>query len=157
MILFMLNLCLAVGWAFLWSDFSLGNLAAGFAAAYLALLATRPLYGGGRYFGTVWRVLALAGYFLWDLARSSLKVAWDVVTPAHHSRPGIVAVPLAARTDGEILMTANLISLTPGTLSLDVSPDRRTLWVHAMFIEDPAHLRRDLKDGMERRVLEAMR
>ncbi|MCA1941733.1 MAG: Na+/H+ antiporter subunit E [Caenispirillum bisanense] len=157
MILFMLNLCLAVGWGFLWSDFSLVNLAAGFVAGYLALLASRPLYGGGRYFGAVWRALALAGYFLFDLARSSVRVAWDVLTPRHLSRPGIVGVPLDARSDGEILMTANLISLTPGTLSLDVSADRRTLWVHAMFIDDPDALRRDLKDGMERRVLEAMR
>lgn len=157
MILFMLNLCLAVGWGILWSDFSLVNLAAGFVAGYLSLLATRPLYGGGRYFGAVWRALALAGYFLLDLARSSVKVAWDVLTPRHLSRPGIVGVPLDARSDGEILMTANLISLTPGTLSLDVSADRRTLWVHAMFIDDPDALRRDLKDGMERRVLEAMR
>lgn len=157
MILFMLNLCLAVGWGFLWSDFSLPTLLAGFVAGYLALLASRPLYGGGRYFGAVWRALALAGYFLWDLARSSLRVAWDALTPAHHARPGIVGVPLDARTDGEILMTANLISLTPGTLSLDVSADRTTLWVHAMFIDDPEHLRRELKSGMERRVLEAMR
>ncbi|GAA0587093.1 Na+/H+ antiporter subunit E [Caenispirillum bisanense] len=157
MILFMLNLCLAVGWGFLWSDFSLSNLLAGFGAGYLALLASRPLYGHSRYFGTVWRALALAVYFLWDLLRSSIKVAWDVVTRRHLSRPGIVGVPLDARTDGEILLTANLISLTPGTLSLDVSGDRKTLWVHAMFIDDPDTLRRDLKNGMERRVLEVLR
>lgn len=157
MILFILNLCLALGWAFLWGDFSLLTIAAGFVAGYLALLASRPLYGPSRYFGGVWRALALATYFLWDLLWSSLRVAWDVLIPRHLSRPGIVGVPLDARTDGEILLTANLISLTPGTLSLDISADRRILWVHAMFIDDPETLRRGLKDGMERRVLEVLR
>lgn len=157
MILFMLNLVLMVAWAILWGGFGWLTLASGYAVGYLALLASRPLYGESRYFGAVWRSLALAGYFLWDLLRSSVQVVWDVVTPAHRSSPGIVGVPLDARTDGEILMTANLISLTPGTLSLDVSEDRKTLWVHAMFIDDPDHIRRSLKDGMERRVLEALR
>ena len=80
-----------------------------------------------------------------------------MITPPFYSRPGIVAVPLDARTDFEIMTLANLISLTPGTLSLDVSEDRRTLYVHAMFIDDPDALRREIKQGMERRVLEALR
>jgi multicomponent Na+:H+ antiporter subunit E len=88
---------------------------------------------------------------------ASLRVAWDVVTPPIYSRPGIIAVPLDAETDFEITVLGHLISLTPGTLSLDVSPDRRTLYVHAMFVDDPDELRRQIKAGMERRVLEALR
>ena len=65
-------------------------------------------------------------------------------------------MPLSARRDGEILLVAGLISLTPGTLSLDVSPDRKTLYLHAMFVDDPDALRQELKQGMERRVLEAL-
>ncbi|MBW3600685.1 MAG: Na+/H+ antiporter subunit E, partial [Planctomycetes bacterium] len=60
-------------------------------------------------------------------------------------------------TDDEITLLANLITLTPGTLSLDVSEDRKTLFVHAMYIEDPEKLRRHVKEGMERRVLELLR
>ena len=75
----------------------------------------------------------------------------------HRSRPGIIAVPIEARTDLEITTLANLVSLTPGTLSLDVSGDRRTLYVHAMFVDDPESIHRDIKNGMERRVLEALR
>jgi multicomponent Na+:H+ antiporter subunit E len=58
------------------------------------------------------------------------------------------------QSDFEILLVTNLISLTPGTLSLDVTPDRKTLIVHAMFADDPEGLVRELKDGMERMVKE---
>jgi multicomponent Na+:H+ antiporter subunit E len=64
---------------------------------------------------------------------------------------------LAARTDLEITLVANLVSLTPGTLSLDVSDDRRTLYVHVMFMDDIEAVRGAIKDGIERRVLEVLR
>jgi multicomponent Na+:H+ antiporter subunit E len=79
------------------------------------------------------------------------------VTPGHISRPGIVGIPLSARSDLEILLVANLISLTPGTLSINLSEDRRILYVHVMFLDDPAHFRESIKDGLERRVLEVTR
>ena len=64
----------------------------------------------------------------------------------------------ACRLDSYMyLFLANLISLTPGTLSLDVSPDRRTLYVHAMATTSPDHLRREIRDGFERRILEVFR
>jgi multicomponent Na+:H+ antiporter subunit E len=47
--------------------------------------------------------------------------------------------------------------LTPGTLSLDVSPDRRTLYVHAMATTSPDDLRREIQQGFERRILEVFR
>jgi multicomponent Na+:H+ antiporter subunit E len=55
------------------------------------------------------------------------------------------------------MLVANLISLTPGTLSLDISEDRRVLYIHVMFLEDIEHTRRQIKEGLERRVLEVMR
>jgi len=151
-----LNMVLAVGWAALIGRFTSQRLLVGFGIGYLALWVTRPLFGESPYFERVWRVLRLCLLFVYELIVSSVKVVWDVVTPTHRSRPGIVAMPLAAKGDGEILLVAGLISLTPGTLSLDVSPDRTTLYLHAMFVDDPDALRRELKQGMERRVLEAL-
>jgi len=68
-----------------------------------------------------------------------------------------VAVPLDARSDMEITLLANLITLTPGTLSLDVSDDRSVLYVHGMFVEDAQLMREQIKNGFERRVLELLR
>lgn len=83
-------------------------------------------------------------------------MAIDVLTPRHRSRPAIIEVPLDVKSDTGILLVTNLISLTPGTLSLDVSEDRKTLLVHAMFADDPDALRKSLKDGMERWVIDAV-
>ena len=151
-----LNIFLAIGWASLIGSFSLGSLATGFVVGYIALWVARPLFGENTYFLRVYRVIRLAALFLYELLVSSLRVAWDVVTPAHLSKPGIIAMPLDAKGDTEILLVASLISLTPGTLSLDVSPDRKTLYVHGMFVEDPEALKQELKQGMERSVIEAM-
>jgi multicomponent Na+:H+ antiporter subunit E len=154
--LLVLNAALALGWAALMGTFSLASLLIGFVISYAALWVLRPMFGQTTYFERVWRGLRLAALFIYELIVSSLRVVWDVVTPTHLSRPGIIAMPLDATGDGEILLVASLISLTPGTLSLDVSADKKTLYVHAMFIDDPEKLCRQLKDGMERWVIEAV-
>jgi multicomponent Na+:H+ antiporter subunit E len=155
--LFVLNSLLALGFSAVQGSFSVGGVAAGFAVGFFALWITRPLYGDNPYFKRFPRVLRLAGYFLYQLLVSNLRVLWDVVTPHQTSRPGIVGVPLEARTDIEITLVANLISLTPGTLSLDVSEDRQTLYVHVMFMDDIDTVRTAIKNGIERRVLEVLR
>lgn len=152
-----LNMALALGWAALVGSFTLPTLIMGFILGYCAVWVARPLFGETTYFERVWRLLRLAVLFIYELVVSSLRVVWDVVTPNHLSRPGIIAMPLDAETDTEILVVANLISLTPGTLSMDISEDRKTLYVHGMFVEDPDALRDELKQGMERKVLEALR
>ena len=103
------------------------------------------------------RLVRFALFFVWELVLANLRVAHDVITPRLYARPAIIALPLDARTDLEITLLANLISLTPGSLSLDVSPDRRTLYVHVLFGEDPDEVRHQLKTTFERPLLELMR
>ena len=153
---FPLNMILAAGWAAMTGTFTLANLLIGGVIGYAALWVAKPLLGPTTYFDRVWRAWRLVALFLYELVASSLRVVWDVVTPTHLSQPGIIAMPLDAKSDIEILLVANLISLTPGSLSLDLSEDRKTLFVHAMFVDDPDALRRDLKSGMERWVIEAV-
>jgi multicomponent Na+:H+ antiporter subunit E len=107
----------------------------------------------------LWRIVLFAGFFLWELLLANLRVAYDVLTPPLHMRPGIVAIPLDVETDAEITLLANLITLTPGTLSLDISGDRKVLYIHAMYIDDGdiEGVRRHIKRGFERRVMEVMR
>ena len=155
--LFILNLILAVGFSMVTARFNLTGLAAGFAIGYLALWVTRPLYDQPGYFQRVGRVLVLAVYFIYNLFASSLRVFWNVVTPLGNTRPGIVAIPLTARTDLEIMLVANLISLTPGTLSLEVSGDRQFLFVHFMFLENREAAVAEVKQGIEQKVLEVVR
>ena len=101
------------------------------------------------------KALELFVFLLWELLLANLRVAYDVLTPGYQMRPGV----LDARTDVEITLLANLITLTPGTLSLDVSSDRRVLYIHVMYIDrgDLEEVRRKIKSGFERRVLEVLR
>ena len=154
--LFAVNILLAIVWSGLTSSFTLTSLMTGYVVGLAALWMAQPLFHEpGGYFLRVWRVPKLAAFFLYELVVSSLRVAWDVVTPTHRSRPAIIEVPLDVTTEMEILAVTNLISLTPGTLSIDVTPDRKTLIVHAMFADDPDALVAELKNGMERLVKEA--
>ena len=155
--LFLLNIFLALGFSAVLGQLNLSGFIAGFVVGYLALWLSKPLYGNTRYFERLPKVLGLITYFGKELLISNLKVLWDVITPRHISRPGIIALPLDARTDAEIMLVANLISLTPGTLSLDLSEDRRLLYIHVMFLDDIDQTRRQIKQGLEKRVLEVMR
>lgn len=155
MSLFALNILLAVVWQALTASFTLPSLVIGFVLGYCALWMAQPLFGiRSPYFVAFWRILRLIGFFLYELVVGALRVSWDVITPTHLSRPAIIAMPLDVKSDIEILLVTNLISLTPGTLSLDVTPDRKTLYVHAMFADDPDAIVAELKGGMERMVKE---
>ena len=155
MSLFPLNILLALAWAALMGSFSFMTLVAGFTIGFAALWAAQPLYDKpSGYFLRSWRIVRLIVFFVYELFASSSQVVHDIVTSQDMSTPRIIAMPLDAETDAEILLVTNLISLTPGTLSLDVSDDRKTLYVHAMFADDPDALVEQLKSGMERMVLE---
>jgi len=91
--------------------------------------------------------------FVYELVLSAWRVAVLVMSPKLDIKPGIFAYPLKVDRDFEITLLANLITLTPGTLSVDVSEDRRTLYVHALDCSDPEQLRRDIAEGFERRIL----
>ncbi len=93
-------------------------------------------------------------YFWYELILANLRLAHDSLRPTRELRPGIIAVPLDLETAWQITVLSNLITLTPGTLSLDVSPDRKTIYVHAMDASDIERVRANIKRGLERRVKE---
>lgn len=105
-----------------------------------------------RRIGRVFQIIGFLGWFAWEIFRANLRVAFDVITPEHYMHPGIVAVPLDAKTDLEITFLGAVISLTPGSLVLDVSSDRKVMFVHAMYLTDID----EFKDA-ESRLLKVMR
>ena len=103
------------------------------------------------------RVLALLLFFLWEVVLANLRVAVSVLSPLATLKPGFVAIPLAAKTDAEITLLANMITLTPGTLSVDVADDRKTLYIHTLYAGDPRALVMQIKQGLEARLLRVTR
>lgn len=154
---FSINLLLAFVWSALNGSISVTGLLVGFFIGYAVLYVLQPLFGTTRYFSSLVDGISLVLFFLYELLVSSLKVAWDVLTPTQKSQPAIIAVPIDTATDAELTVLANLVSLTPGSLSVDISEDQSHLLVHAMFVDDPEAFIQDIKRGMEQRVLETMR
>jgi multicomponent Na+:H+ antiporter subunit E len=152
------NILLALTWTALQGEVSLPTLLTGYAVGYVILFV---LIRGGvlrpsPYIGRVHRVIGLAAYFFWELVWANLRLALDVATPRYRMKPGIIAVPLDANRDAEILLLSMLINTTPGSVALDVSPDRKTLYVHMMYMDSPDAARTDIKTGFERRVREVL-
>ena len=145
---------LVFAWVAVTGEVSVANLLEGAVlAGLLVLLLHVPLRRRFRL-GKVPKALGLLLYFLKEILLSNAAVARSLLSPVSSLTPGIVAVPLDLKSDAGITVLANLITLTPGTLSLDVSPDRKTLFVHALHVEDPDAFRREVKEGFERRVKE---
>jgi multicomponent Na+:H+ antiporter subunit E len=151
------NILLALIWAAATADISLASLIIGYIIGFGVLWFMRPIFGPTNYFRKVWKFILFMGFFAKEMFMSNMRVAYDVITPAIYMRPGVVAVPLDAKTDVEIAMVANIITLTPGTMSLGVSHDHKVLYVHSMFVGDPDELRREIKEGIELPLLEVMR
>ena len=151
------NIVLAGAWVAFFGTFSALTVVSGFMVGSLTIFLLQPLIGApSSYFRRTYYWIKLVAAFLYELVVSSIDVLWDIVTPRHRAVPAIIDVPLDVRSDTGILLVTNLISLTPGTLSLDVSPDRRTLRIHAMFAEDPDAVVRMIKTRMERWVIDAV-
>ncbi|MBP7675594.1 MAG: Na+/H+ antiporter subunit E, partial [Thermoanaerobaculia bacterium] len=135
-------------------EMSVGNLLEGVILAGLLVLLLRvPLRRRFRL-EKVPKALGLLLYFLKEILLSNAAVARSLLSPVSSLSPGIVAVPLDVKSDAGITVLANLITVTPGSLCIDVSPDRRTLYIHALHVEDPDAFRREVKEGFEKRVKE---
>lgn len=92
-------------------------------------------------------------FYVYEVVKSNLRVAYDVLTPTHQMKPGIITVNVDGMTDRQLLFMANLITMTPGTLGLNFSEDQKKLYIHAMYIDgDEGKLSRDLETQYGRRV-----
>jgi multicomponent Na+:H+ antiporter subunit E len=147
------SILLALAWAALQGEVTLANLLVGYVFGYviLALLAKGGVLPATLASRTV-RAAALAGFFVRELVVANLRVASDVLRSGARIRPAVVAIPLDVTSDGEILLLSMLINITPGSVTIDLSDDRRTLYVHVMHMRSAEDSRRDIKDGFERRV-----
>lgn len=152
-----LNLILALLWVAVSGSATFLNFLFGFIVSALAIGLIREQAEGVSYLRRVRLVLSLTMLFFKELALSAWKVAILVTRRDMDLKPGIFAFPLKVDRDFEITLLANLITLTPGTLSVDVSDDRRFLYVHAIDCSDPEGAKRDIAEGFERKIMEAFR
>lgn len=128
-------------------------------AVGLALGAAVLTFIGGAgpdYLRKMRQVASFAVFFVVELVKANLRVTRDVLSPKPPIAPGVVGIPLDLEGDAAISLFAIVMTLTPGTLALDVSEDRKMLYVHGMWVRDPDAFRREQKEGFERRVKELL-
>lgn len=164
------TLVLTLIWAALQGSFSVGNLLFGSALGLGIVLFAQPLFPtgasdaeaepAGRFHlvRRVWRFGILVLVFIRELVISSVQVAAAIIRPRLQIRSGIVEYPLDVTTDLEITALANLITLTPGTMTLDVHPDQTCLYVHSMAVEseDGQEVVDEIKRSLEKHVHRAL-
>jgi multicomponent K+:H+ antiporter subunit E len=148
------SVALVAVWLLLNQSLSAGNwvLALLFAVAIPLVLA--PLRPARLHLRRPGVALRLLGVFLYDLVMSNLEVARRVLGPEAAIRPGFVWIPLDLAEPHAVATLAAIITLTPGTLSADLSEDRRHLLVHAFNVDDPAALIAGIKQRYERPLME---
>jgi len=153
----LINVMLALAWAAVTGSFTLLNFAFGFVLGGVSLILIRDQVGSLSHFRRAFGAVVLALTFVWELVKSSVTVTIIVLSPGRELRPAIIAFPLSVKSDAEITLLANMITLTPGTLSMDVSDDRSTLYVHAIDAPDPDRIIADIKDSFEQQIMRVFR
>jgi multicomponent Na+:H+ antiporter subunit E len=133
---FLFNIGLALVWCALTGSFTEWNFFAGMLVGAAVVEGYTRARRSAPYLGKMVRLVGFAGYFLRILVKANLQVAWEVVTPKHTMQPRILRYPIAGLSDVERVTLANAITLTPGTLVIDVSPDNEWLYIHAMYARD---------------------
>ncbi len=152
--LFLFNVLLAVLWMFMWGIFDIYGLAAGFVLGYLLLGVVSRTMPGESYGRKGWNLLSFSAYFLRILIKANLQVAKEIITPGYQMSPRFIRYPIDGLSDFQLTSLANAITLTPGTLSADVSEDGRFLYVHCMYAQDREDAVKELDELRDRMVKE---
>ncbi|MCC2600091.1 Na+/H+ antiporter subunit E [Sphingobacterium sp. FBM7-1] len=154
---FLMNLLLSAIWVALTGSLYYTNFLFGFLLGFFILWIMNRTEADQRYFYRVPKIIGFAFYFLYEIVKANIQVAFDVITPKYFFKPGIVKYPMRARTDFEINLLSTMISLTPGTLIVDISDDKKTIYIHVMYLTDPETFVRQTQTGLERRLLAILR
>ena len=120
------------------------------------LFLSRRALPQSKYFEKVTKAIGFMLFFIWELLLASLRVASDVLSPKLNMRPRVIAYKMEARTKAEIVLLSNLFTLTPGSLSLDVSSDNTVLYIHAIYAEDKEKAIESLR-RLEKKLLDLLR
>ncbi len=154
---FLMNLLLSFIWVALTGSMLYSNFIFGYLLGFGVLWVMNRNESDVRYFYRVPKIISFFFFFLYELIKANVQVAYDVITPKYFFKPGIVRYPVNANTDFEINLLSTFISLTPGTLIIDISDDKKAIYIHVMYLKDEEQFIRTLKTGVERKLLELLR
>ncbi|SDI84485.1 Na+/H+ antiporter subunit E [Alteribacillus bidgolensis] len=147
-----INLIIAVIWMFLNNAWTVSGLVSGYVIGLGILFLLRNFFPSRFYFIGVMAILKLIVIFLKELILSSVEVMGQIMQPKLNIQPGIFAMDIKLKKEWEVTVLSCLITLTPGTLVVDVSPDNKTLYIHAMHLPDVEKAKSDIKNTFEKAI-----
>ena len=151
------NLLIAVLWMFMTESYTFVTFLIGYIIGIALLFLLRRFIPDAFYFKRVLLMIKLILLFLKELIGSTWQIAKLVYKPKLNVEPGIFALPTELRTNWAITLLANLISLTPGTLSVSISDDHTTIYIHAMDMPDIEKEIEGIKETFEKAIMEVTR
>lgn len=150
------SLSLLLVWLVLHDTTAPGHVLLGAVLAIAIPLFTKRFWADAVAVRRPWLWIKLGTRVLADMFIANFTVARRVIGPTEVLRPAFVQVPLAAQSDMAITVLASVVSLTPGTVSADLEPDRRHLLVHVLDLEDEAALIATIKTRYEALIREML-
>jgi len=153
----LLNVFLAFGWMFLKGSKEADTFIIGYIIGLLLIFLTRRFFTGRFYLYRALSILKLLIIFMRELILANYAVLKSILQPNAKLTPGIFAMKTVLTTDWQITILSNLITLTPGTLVIDISEDNSTLYIHAMDISNKEETIKAIQDSFEKAILEVSR
>lgn len=132
----LVNVVLALLWMFMNSNFTVQGFFVGYILGMVAVFIVRRFLPGRFYMKRVYSITKLTFIFFWELTKSNISVMRIVLSPKIDIHPGFLAYPTDLEEDWEISLLAALITLTPGTVIVAISEDQRTMYIHALDLEE---------------------
>lgn len=108
-------------------------------------------------FSKLFKLFLFVLFYLFELVKANLLIAHEILSWKPKVMPGIIKVDLDAKSDYEILALVNLITMTPGNLCIDISDDKKHIYVHEMYIDDVDEMKQNIKQNLEKRILDITR
>ncbi|RAW16723.1 MULTISPECIES: Na+/H+ antiporter subunit E [Paenibacillus] len=152
-----LNLIIAFVWMFLNNAWNGVGFLTGFLLGLLLIGSMRRFFPQRFYIVRVWAIIKLIVLLFKELVRASIEVIRQIVKPKLDIRPGIFTYQTQLSSDWEVTLLCLLISLTPGSLPLEISGNQRKLFIHALDIKDEQKMSDDIKNTFEKAIMEVTR
>lgn len=152
-----INVIIALVWTFLQTTFSWRSFIVGYAVGIIILYVVYASQGVPFYTRMVAAAAVLLGSYFYEVGRSAFRVTYLILHPRLPVKPGLVRVPLAVKSPGAVATLAGMITMAPGTLTVDRSEDGAYLYVHALEADDPEATVAAIKERLERRILAVWR
>lgn len=153
----LLNVFIAFTWMFLSNSFSPTTFLIGYIIGLVMLFMLRRFFTTRFYMGRVWAVIKLLLIFIKELIISNIAVLRVILKPKLNIRPAIFELPTDLKTDWEITLLSMLITLTPGTVVINVSEDMSKLYVHTLDMDDVEEAVSSIRNSFEKAIKEVSR